>query len=84
MYEYLFTFRSLTQTQTAQRTLRQHGISAGMQRSPKKLSKNGCAYALNISEAQLHEAIRLFRERNLQFNALYRKLGTQELEEVQP
>ena len=83
MYEYLFTFRSLTQAQLAQNVLRQNRVVAEMQRSPKRLSKNGCAYALSISNAQLYEAIRIFRERKLQFKGLYRKIGAQELEEVQ-
>lgn len=84
MIEYLFTFRSLTQTQTAQRILRQQGILANLQRSPKKLSKNGCAYALNIAEDQLYDALAYFRARNLPFSGLYRKRGPQNLEEVEP
>lgn len=83
MLEYLFTFRSLTQTQTAQRLLRQQGILASIQRSPKALSKHGCAYALTVTEAQLYEALSSFRARNLQFSGLYRKLGPQNLEEVE-
>ncbi len=83
MYEYLFTFRSLTQAQTAQSMLRRGGIQVDLRRAPKRLSNNGCAYALTISETHLHDAIFLFRERNLSFKRLYRQLGFQELEEVQ-
>ncbi len=84
MFEYLFTFRSITQAQMAQRILRQNHISVNLQRSPKQLSKNGCAYALTIAEEHLHFVIQMFRERNLSFSGLYRKTDLQTLEEVQP
>lgn len=54
MYDYYFTFRSLTLAQQARHFLSTKGILSKVQRSPKSVSSEGCSYALKIS--QIHAA----------------------------
>lgn len=51
------TFRSITPAQRAQRTLRQGGITAQLQRTPRYLAKQGCGYCLRLPEAQRDMAL---------------------------
>ena len=49
MFEYLFTFQSLTAAQSARSVLNTEGIRAPVGRSARKLSANGCGYVLRVS-----------------------------------
>ena len=49
VFEYLFTFHSITLAQRGFEELRQKGIFAELIRSPKQMSSAGCAYALRVN-----------------------------------
>lgn len=48
MYEYYFTFHSVTQAQRGLEELLRRGIYTELIRSPKKFSSAGCGYALKV------------------------------------
>ena len=48
MFDYYFTFRSLTAAQQAAAELQSHMIFPSLLRAPKSLSSMGCAYAARV------------------------------------
>ena len=42
MFDYVFTFRSLTPAQSARSVLAVEGLPASLERAPKRLSAQGC------------------------------------------
>ena len=61
MYEYYFTFPSVTFAQRALSELLQKGISAELIRSPRRISSYGCGYALKVSAADGYIASAVMR-----------------------
>ena len=62
MSEYYFTFRSLTQGQTAYHILNAHGIRAALIRAPKSLSQLGCSYALHLISQIPSKVLRILKD----------------------
>lgn len=48
MYDYFFTFHSLTRAQQAVFVLRRYGILANLDRVPKRLGRRDCGYGILI------------------------------------
>ena len=48
MYEYYFTFLSVTAAQRGMTDLLQRGIYAELVRTPRRVAENGCGYALKV------------------------------------
>lgn len=61
MYEYFFTFPSVTLAQKALSELLQKGILAELIRSPKRISSYGCGYAIKVSAADGYTASAVMR-----------------------
>ena len=54
---YLIIARSVTYAQRMQRALEQAGIRCRIFRAPRELSETGCAYTVEISSADLTQAL---------------------------
>ncbi|MBQ7254873.1 MAG: DUF3343 domain-containing protein [Oscillospiraceae bacterium] len=50
MFQYYFTFRSITGAQRGLRALEGAGVRGAMTRAPKFLSVRGCGYALKVRD----------------------------------
>ena len=61
VYEYYFTFPSVTFAQRSLSELLQKGILAELIRSPKKISSYGCGYAIRVSAADGYTASAVMR-----------------------
>ena len=72
MFDYYFTFRSITGAQRGERALMQDGISSLLQRAPKKLSLKGCGYALKIHDNDVYAAMLALERRHVEYGKTYR------------
>ena len=61
MYEYYFTFPSVTFAQRVLSELLQKGIPAELIRSPKRISSYSCGYAIKVSAADGYTASAIIR-----------------------
>ena len=82
MFEYLFTFRSLTAAQQARSVLNTQAIRAPVGRAPKRMSSGGCAYVLRVSARDGIRAMHLLRASGAEFVHLYRIYQSGMTEEV--
>lgn len=57
----LLTSKSVTYAQRIEKTLERNGISARIVRPDTELTRGSCAYAVNISQAFLPEAIEVLK-----------------------
>ena len=81
MFEYLFTFQSLTAAQSARSVLNTEGIRAPVGRSARKLSANGCGYVLRVSARDGIRALHVLRKNGAEYVHLYRVYPSGMLEE---
>lgn len=65
------TFRSVTYAQRGEALLRQNGVAAVLQRTPKWMEEMGCGYCLNMSQQDLERAVRLLRSQQVNFRKVY-------------
>ena len=82
MYEFYFTFRSVTQAQAALVTLTQAGLRSTLVRIPKKLTQIGCGYALKLSENNAYAAAAALRGEGLNFKRCFKAGPDGQMEEV--
>lgn len=82
MFDYLFTFRSLTAAQRAKALLRDGSVFSVLERAPKRPSGQGCGYVLRVSSGDGMRALRLLRAGGAGFGHLYRLFQNGQLEEV--
>ncbi len=82
MYDYYFTFRSITGAQRGERALQQEGVGYALLRSPKKLSRKGCGYALKMREKNVYAALIALEHWGVEYGKLYRMGMDGEVEEV--
>ena len=82
MYEFYFTFRSVTQAQAALVTLTQAGLRSTLVRIPKKLSQIGCGYALKLSAEDGYAAAVTLRRESVKFNRCFKADSDGQMEEV--
>lgn len=54
MYEYYFTFRSMTRAQLAVQRLNGRGIGAVLVRIPKSIAAMGCGYAVRVQKSDAY------------------------------
>lgn len=80
MYEYYFTFQSMTRAQTAQAVLTRHGLFSDMRRTPKTLAAQGCGYALRLSAADGPAAAAALRREGALFGHCFRLYADGRLE----
>lgn len=77
MYDYFFTFRSVTAAQGGAKRLEKAGIPAMMVRTPRNLQKQGCGYSLRVRAAQ-----QLLVQGGAGFQRIYTRLPDGNWEEV--
>lgn len=65
------TFRSITPAQRAQRILRQNGIEASLQRTPRQMQRQGCGYCLRLPEQSLQTAVALLRNVQMSISGVF-------------
>ena len=84
MYEYYFTFRSMTQAQRAAGLLQQRGIRATPRRTPRAVSRGGCGNAVAVGAADVYRAAGMLRGALVLFDKCYRVSPQGGAEEVFP
>lgn len=67
--------RSVTYAQKGMKLLQREGISAQLTRLPASLSPGGCAYALRLSEQQLHNALPLLKKGGVDTGKVFVRSG---------
>lgn len=72
MYDYYFTFRSITGAQRAEKVLYGSGIRVKLLRSPKFLSIKGCGYALKVRGGEFVTVANLLHRAGVPYGSLYR------------
>ena len=82
MFEYYFTFRSVTGAQRAENVLRQEGIPGRLLRAPKFLSLNGCGYAIRIRSTDGRRAAAAFRANRAEYSRVFRVFSSGGVEET--
>ncbi len=82
MYDYFFTFRSVTAAMTGGRVLERAGVPGVTVRTPKKLRQKGCGYSLRVREEVLPEARSALQAAGARYQKLYRKTGSGTWQEV--
>lgn len=72
MFDYYFTFRSITPAQRAQGVLQKMNMDAQLRRLPKYLSGRGCGYAVAVQAAHGANAARALRSFGVSYGAVYK------------
>ena len=82
MFEYYFTFRSITGAQRAENVLRQEGIPGRLLRAPKFLNLNGCGYAIRVRSTDGRRAASAFRAYRAEYSKVFRVFFSGGVEET--
>ena len=82
MYDYFFTFRSVTAAMQAKEFLDGAGIKAMLSRTPKSLRQQGCGYSLRVRAASPEAARRILDRERANYQRLYRKDEGEQWREV--
>ena len=82
MYEYYFTFRSMTRAQQAALELLRYGVDSRYLRAPKSISSMGCGYAVAVEKRYAHRAAAVLRLRGTGFERVFRVNSDGKAEEV--
>jgi len=67
MFDFYFTFRTITAAQRAAYALMQYGLDAEFVRTPKALSSLGCGYAVRVNRSDATLAGMLFRRDGIRY-----------------
>lgn len=84
MYDFYFTFRSMTQAQRAVSALRQAGIVAAMVRTPRAISPKGCGYSIQVGGDVVYRTAEVLRANLILHEKAYRITAGGRAEEVFP
>ncbi len=71
MYEYYFTFRSLTRAQQAVQLLRGQALGGELVRIPKALTSMGCGYAVRVYGSDSYPAAAMLRTAGVGFERIF-------------
>lgn len=82
MFDYYFTFRSITAAQRAQIALEKDGLYSLLLRAPRAMSSRGCGYALKVRGYDGQSAAAAFSIWKTPYTAVYRVYATGETEET--
>lgn len=77
MFDYYFTFRSVTAATQGSRVLERGGVSAVMLRTPKELRQQGCGYSLRVRSNTPARARKLLAQEGVRYQRIYRRNGEQ-------
>ncbi len=84
MYQYYFTFRSMTQAQRAVGLLRQAGIFPTLLRTPRAISSQGCGYSILVRGEEVYQTAAALRAGLVLYEKAYRMSAGGRAEEVFP
>ena len=82
MYDYYFTFRSVTAAISAGRALERAGVPSLTVRTPKDLRHKGCGYSLRVREELLPEARQALKAAGAAYQKIYRRADSGAWQEV--
>ena len=82
MFEYDFTFHTLTQAQRGRDVLHMEKIFSFLGRSPRELAARGCGYVLRVRERDAARAMEILREKNVGYVHVYKVFEDGHAEEV--
>ena len=82
MFDYYFTFHSVTGAQRGECALAHNGVRTAILRAPKFLSMKGCGYALRVKEGQGRQAADILRRERAPFDSVYRVWQDGRVEQV--
>jgi hypothetical protein len=71
MKMHFITFRSITPAQRGERLLKQAGIDAWLQRTPRWMEAQGCGYCLRLPEHRTQAAVALLQRDRIPFSKVY-------------
>ncbi|MDR0889722.1 MAG: DUF3343 domain-containing protein [Oscillospiraceae bacterium] len=74
MYDYFFTFRTVTSAQSAAKTLTRAGIRNAMARTARQVQQMGCGYSIRVSANNYNAAKDALRHAGDRFSKIYMKL----------
>ena len=81
---YYITFRSVTFAQRGEKLLTKHNFRVSLLRTPRWMEEMGCGYALKLWSRDLHKALALLRDSQIQLRRIYLQKEDGTLEEMQP
>ncbi|MBQ6430423.1 MAG: DUF3343 domain-containing protein [Oscillospiraceae bacterium] len=82
MYDYFFTFRSVTAATGASRALERAGVPSVTVRTPKDLRHKGCGYSIRVRNDLLTEAKRALQLAGTGYQKIYRRTDAGTWQEV--
>lgn len=82
MFDFYFTFHSVTGAQRAECALVHNGVRVAILRSPKFLSMKGCGYALRVKGSAGRQAADILRRERAPYDSVYRVWQDGRVEQV--
>lgn len=83
MFQYVFSFNSLTEAQMARGVLDARYIPCRIVRAPREAAKRGCGYAVRVEGRDGARSAALLREEGQQFSGVFRLLSDGKVEEAE-
>ena len=71
MFDYYFTFRSMTAAQQAAMYLNKNGLFASLLRAPKVLSEKGCGFSVRILLQNGSDAAMILRKAGIYYEKVF-------------
>ena len=71
MFDYYFTFRSMTSAQQAVMHLNKNGLFASMLRTPKVLSSKGCGFSVRVLLQNGSDAALILRKAGIYYEKVF-------------
>lgn len=82
MYEYFFTFGSLTNAQSAVRVLDHYAIPSKLLRTPREIQMQGCSHSVCVRSGYFIQAKDELERKNLRYHKIFCKFADGQFEEV--
>ena len=82
MYEFSFTFRSVTAATRAAKVLERARVPNRLVRTPRQVQELGCGYSLRVRGEDLSRAKEILLKEGETLRRVYRKLGDGTWQEV--
>ena len=83
MFQYVFSFDSLTAAQLARGVLDARYIPCRVVRAPKAAARRGCGYAVRVEGRDGARSAAVFREEGQQFSGVFRLMPDGTVEEAE-
>ena len=79
---YMFTFRSVTPSQRAERILKNSGYSCRLGRTPRWMEEQGCGYSLKIFDGEPTDVAMLLKNNGVAYRKIYLQKESGNMEEL--